>query len=205
MNELKVVAAFFMAVFIAISDLAAQQAKPLMVAVLANATSLPSHGRQIFSSVHPGIMVGTAFKRNKSTKNQLYQTLKLGYNYHQFVQHSVQLYTELEYKKIVSNRVNITGAIGAGYVHLFSATQVFRRKDNGQYEEKPNWGRPQVMGTFALGTGYLLNQNSARPVEIFVRYQFWVQAPFVRQYVPVLPNTSLILGLNYPLFKATIN
>jgi hypothetical protein len=183
------------------SDLLAQQSRPLSVAVFSNATALPTRSGEIFRSLHPGIAVGTAFQYNKSPRNQIFQTLKLGYIYHQFVQHSVQLYSELEYKKMVGNRVNIAGAVGAGYVHLFSATQVFRRNDNGQYEKKPNWGRPQVMGTFALGAGYLLNQNSEKPLEIFTRYQFWVQAPFVRQYVPVLPNTALHLGLNYPLFK----
>ena len=179
----------------------AQQARPIMVAVLANATTLPSHGKEIFSSVHPGFALGTAFRVNNSPKNQLSQTLKFGYNYHQFVHHSVQVYSELEYKKPITPRVNVTGAIGAGYAHIFTATQVFRRKEDGQYEEKPNWGRPQVMGTFALGAGYILNSQSEKPLEIFTRYQFWVQAPYVRKYVPVLPNTSLLIGLNYPFFK----
>ncbi len=91
--------------------------------------------------------------------------------------------------------------MGVGYAHIFTATQVFRRNNAGQYEEKPNWGRPQVMGTFALGAGYHLNRNREKPMEIFTRYQFWVQAPYVKKYVPVLPNTTFQLGLNYPLFK----
>ena len=181
--------------------LKAQQLRPLTVSVLANATALPTHTSEIFRSVHPGLAIGTAFRYNQSPVNQLSQTLKIGYLYHQFVHHSVQIYSEFEYKRMLTHRVSLAGAIGTGYVHLFSATQVFRRNEEGLYEEKPNWGRPQVMGTFALGGGYLLNRNSNKPLEIFARYQFWVQAPFVRQYVPVLPNTALHLGFNYPLFK----
>ncbi|MGV3588671.1 MAG: hypothetical protein ACO1OF_16830 [Adhaeribacter sp.] len=178
-----------------------QQQRPLSIAVLANATALPTRTGEIFRSIHPGLAVGTAFRYNQNPVNQLSQTLKVGYVYHQFVQHSVQVYSELEYKRLIRQRVSLAGALGAGYVHIFSATQVFRRNDNGGYEEKPNWGRPQVMGSLALGLGYLLNPTSDKPLEIFARYQFWVEAPFVRQYVPVLPNTALHLGLNYPLFN----
>ncbi|GEO06663.1 hypothetical protein AAE02nite_43270 [Adhaeribacter aerolatus] len=166
---------------------------------------MPTRTGEIFRSVHPGIAVGTSFRYNQSPVNQLSQTIKLGYVFHQFVQHSVQLYSELEYKRFIGRRISLAGAAGAGYVHIFSATQVFKRDEDGHYKEKPDWGRPQVMGTFALGAGYLLNQNSERPVEIFTRYQFWVEAPFVRQYVPVLPNTALHLGLNYPLFERKNN
>ncbi len=187
--------------FFVAPGLMAQQVRPLSVSVLANATALPTRTGEIFQSVHPGFNVGTSFRYNQSASNQLSQTLKIGYIFHQFVQHSVQVYSEFEYKKMLGQRINLAGAVGAGYVHLFSATQVFRRNDDGDYEAKPNWGRPQVMGTLALGAGYLINQNSEKPLEVFTRYQFWLQAPFVRQYVRVLPNTALHLGLNYPLFK----
>ena len=182
------------------ADLFAQEDRPITVAVFANATTLPTNSSEIFRSIHPGLVVGTAFRYKARAKNQLSQTLKVGYAYHQFVQHTVQVYSELEYKRVLGNRINVSGAAGPGYVHIFSATQVFRRADNGSYEKKPNWGRPQVMGTFALGLGYLVNPNSENPMEVFTRYQFWVQAPFVRQYVPVLPNTAMHVGISYPLF-----
>lgn len=183
------------------SGLRAQEPLPLTVAVVANATALPTRSGEIFKSFHPGLVVGTAFRHNNSLKNQLAQTLKVGYIYHQFVHHSVQLYSEFEYKRMIGRRLNISGAIGGGYIHLFSATQVFRRNEQGQYEKKPNRGRPQVMGTTALSIGYRLNHDAVRPVEIFTRYQFFVQGPFVNEYVPVLPNAALHLGVSYPLFK----
>ncbi|QMU29897.1 hypothetical protein [Adhaeribacter radiodurans] len=187
--------------FIITSETIAQSVRPLTVAVLANATALPTRSKEIFTNLHPGLVVGTSFRYNHSTQNQLSQTVKLGYLYHRFVHHAVQLYSEFEYKRRLKQRFNLATGIGVGYVHLFSATQVFKRNDQGQYEKKPNWGRPQVMGSFALGLGYQLNPNEEKPIEIFVRYQFLVQAPFVRQYVPVLPNTALHMGLSYPLFK----
>ena len=200
MTKLKILSLSLLVLFGA-SSLLAQEHRPLSVAVLANATTLPTRSGEILRSPHPGLVVGTAFRYNESPKNQLAQTLKLGYIYHQFVHHSVQLYSEFEYKRMLSSRVSISGAIGLGYIHLFPATGVFHRNDQGQYEKKPNRGRPQLMGTTALGVGYLLNPNGKNPFEIFTRYQFFVQGPFVRQYVPVLPNTALQLGVNYPLFK----
>ncbi len=179
----------------------AQPVRPLTVAVLANATALPTNSKEIFTNLHPGLVVGTAFRYNQNTQNQLSQTVKVGYLYHRFVHHAVQLYSELEYKRMLKQKFNITGALGAGYVHLFSATEVFRRNDQGDYEAKPKWGRPQAMGSLALGLGYQVNQGTEKPIEIFARYQFLVQAPFVRQYVPVLPNTALHLGLSYPIFN----
>lgn len=197
----KIKIGLFMLMWLGIApNINAQKIRPLYVSVLANGTVLPTQTNEIFHSVHPGITAGTAFRYNGSSKNQLAQTIKVGYNYHQFVHHSLQVYSELEYKKILGRRVTLASALGAGYVHLFSATEVFRKNDNGTYETKPNWGRPQIMGTSALAAGYLLNQSSLKPIEIFIRYQFWLQTPFVRQYVPILPNTALHLGLNYPLF-----
>lgn len=198
--KLKILA-FLLPALIMAGPLLAQETRPLTVAVLANATTLPTQPGEIFQNAHPGLLLGTAFRYNESPKNQLAQTVKLGYIFHQFVHHSVQLYSEFEYKRMVHSRINIAGAIGAGYIHLFSATEVFRRNDQGQYEEKPNWGRPQLMGSIALGAGYMLNPDGQKPVEIFMRYQFFVQGPFVRQYVPILPNTNLQLGINYPLLK----
>lgn len=182
-------------------DLFAQEQRPLSVALVANATALPTRSGEIFRSAHPGLVVGTSFRYNKSPIDQIAQTIKLGYIYHQFVHHSVQLYTEFEYKRMLSSRINLSGAVGGGYVHLFSATQVFERNNQGQYEKRANAGRPQVMGSMALGLGYLLNQDGEKPMELFTRFQFFVQGPFVRNYVPVLPNTALHLGLSYPLFK----
>lgn len=182
------------------SGLLAQQDRPLTVALIANATSLPTRPGEIFQSVHPGIMLGTSFRYNKDPKNQLAQTLKIGYIYHQFVHHSVPIFSELEYKRIIGSQFSISGAIGVGYVHLFPATEVFERNDQGEYVKKPAWGRPQLMVSTALGLGYLLNPGGEKPMEIFTRYQFSIQGPFVRQYVPLLPNTALHLGLSYPLF-----
>lgn len=183
------------------ANLLAQEYRPLMVAVVANATTLPTRSGEIFHNFHPGFVLGTSFRYNESPKNHFAQTLKIGYIYHQFVHHSVQLYSEFEYKRMLSSRLALSGAVGLGYIHLFMATQVFERNEQGHYDRMPNRGRPQIMGTTALGVGYLLNPGGEKPIELFTRYQFFVQGPFVRQYVPVLPNTALHLGVNYPLFK----
>ncbi|MGZ5304719.1 MAG: hypothetical protein ACXWDO_11440, partial [Bacteroidia bacterium] len=65
---------------------------------------------------------------------------------------------------------------------------------DGVYVRKPNYGKPEAMGSIAVGAGYKINDG----VRIFTNYQFWLQAPFIKQYVPVLPNTALHLGISYP-------
>ncbi len=186
------------------------QPYPLIVSAFSNASALPTSPGQIFEKIHPGIMVGTAFRYNKNQTHQLSQTVKLGFFHHRFVQSAVQLYSEFAYRYELKNGLGFDAMAGAGYVHSIPHTEILVLNNDGVYEKKTNLGKPEFMGSTAIGLGYTFKKNQflrkkthpiylAHPIRIFANYQFWLQAPFIKQYVPVLPNTALHIGLAYQL------
>lgn len=175
---------------------------PISLSLFNNGTSLPGTGfAGIFSrTIHPGITMGTYHLYRQEKKHELFQTLKLGYFYHRHAQHAVQLYSELGYRYLTGSGFYLEGNIGAGYLHSFADLQQFKLED-GQYKKKVNLGRPQIMASLSLAAGYDLKTKCNLPLRLFVQYQFWLQTPFVKKYVPLLPNAALHLGAIYALPK----
>lgn len=167
------------------------QRRQLTLDLFGNATTLPTHPVQIFKPVHPGLTIGMEFPYNDNTKHRIGQTVKLGLFYHQLVQTGVQLYSELHYSYQVKGGFGLDAQAGIGYIHSIPNHQIFKL-NNGVYEKKTNLGKPEFMGSIAIGAGYYINPEKTN--RIFASYQFWLQAPFVNQYVPVLPNTALHIG-----------
>jgi hypothetical protein len=178
---------------------------PISVSVFNNGTSLPGQGfAGIFSrTIHPGISLGTYHLYRKKSKHELFQTLKLGYFYHQFAQHGIQLYSELGYRYFTKAGIYGEGLLGLGYLHSIPDVEQFRL-ENGRYVKKASYGRPQFMGTVSLAAGYDLHTSLRWPLRIFLQYQFWLQTPFVNKYVPLLPNTAFHLGAVYQLSKKKV-
>ena len=170
---------------------------PITVSVFNNGTSLPGTGYAgVFSkTVHPGITLGTYHLYQSKKKHELFQSFKLGYFFHRHAQHAVQLYSELGYRYLTASGFYADAALGAGYLHSFADVQQFKFED-GVYKKKPNLGRPQLMATFAVSAGYDFAKQKL-PLRLFAQYQFWMQTPFVKKYVPLLPNTALHLGIIY--------
>ncbi len=185
-----------------VSSVVAQDKKfPVSISLFNNGTSLPGQGYiGVFSkTIHPGLNIGTYHLYRKQKKSELFQTVKLGYFYHRHAQHGLQLYSELGYRYLTSAGIYGEALLGAGYLHSFADVQQFKW-ENGSYVKKANWGRPQFMGTVSLAAGYDFQKNKL-PLRAFLQYQFWLQAPFVNKYVPLLPNSALHLGVIYFLPK----
>lgn len=176
------------------------QSWPLSVAISNNATQLPSL-RLFTTPVHPGITIGTEYSYNKAAKHQFFQTLNLGYVYHRYLHHAINLYTEGGYRFRTPKGFSIATKIGAGYQQEISDTHIFKTNDDGDYEQTRRLGRPQFTAGFALQPSYSLGQQ--KEWTIFLEYRFFIQAPFVKQYVPVLPNTVLQLGVSRMLFPSS--
>ncbi|HVD97963.1 MAG TPA: hypothetical protein VNB90_07135 [Cytophagaceae bacterium] len=160
-----------------------------------NAASLPQQGfgTAFKSPIHPGLAVGTEFSLKKWKRTELYQTVKLGYFYHRFVQHAIQLYSETGYRYTHRSGLGVYGQLGAGYLHSFIDQQVFVF-ENGSYHEKKLPSRPQLMISLTPGIYYDFNKKCHWPVTVFFAYQAWLQLPYVKKYVTVFPNTALQLG-----------
>lgn len=171
---------------------------PLSLSVFNNGTALPGSGfAGVWNrSVHPGLQAGYQHTYRKRPNSSLFQTAKLGYFYHRFAQQAIQLYTEVGYEYRLA--FGLYGALtaGGGYLHAFPGVEVYKMH-NGNYKTGAGWGRPQAMFSTALTVGYDLERCTSVPVRPFVQYQFWMQAPFVKGYVPLLPNTALHIGIQY--------
>jgi hypothetical protein len=71
--------------------------------------------------------------------------------------------------------------------------------DDGEYERIRSLGKPQIMFDFGLECSYRFNEKMVGSLQ----YKTFIQAPFIKSYVPMLPYNSLQLGLSYNLKNAT--
>lgn len=165
-----------------------------------NATQLPMAS---FSAVwkqplHPGITAGYEFHWKENSN--WFQTVKIGYFYHQFVQSGIQLYSDFGYRKTFKKGLFIDASICVGYLHSFILADQAKLNFGGNYETKNGVGRAQAMAGLTPGFGYRF-QLKDRMVSVFTNYQVWLQFPFVPGYVPILPNGSVHLGARVAINK----
>lgn len=170
--------------------------KPLIVSIFNAGAQLPSL-RLITTPLHPGVSAGTEFPYNNSEKNRFFQTVKAGIYYHQYIQTSVQVYSEAGYRRSVWKGTAAEFRLGVGYLHAFTSTEVFRLED-GIYRKRPDWGRPQFMGSTALGVSYR-KPGAEKAPRFFLDYQFFLQMPFIKKYVPMAPATVFHIGAAFPM------
>lgn len=161
-----------------------------------NATAMPLGGKLgIFHSpLHPGVTAGASQYLKQHMRHQVFLSIKIAYLYQQRVQQGIQLYPELGYRFVFNNGIGMGPRLGLGYMHAFTDLQQFRFNEQGAYERVPNRGIPSFMASFGIEVSYDLQKKISIPVRIFTNYQLWFQTPFVRSYVPVLPNAALHLG-----------
>jgi hypothetical protein len=181
--------------------------REISVSAFNNAIALPFSGTAgiIHSPLHPGLTFGLGSRLNTHPHHQLLLSLQLAYVYQQRAQHGIQVYPELGYRFALNNGIGIESGVGLGYMHAFTNLQQFRLNASGDYEKVPNTGRPSLIASVAIGLSYALLRKKEQPLRLFTRYQVWFQTPFVRSYVPVLPNAALHLGIAYTLARKKQN
>lgn len=172
---------------------------PLEISLFNNATLLPGAAEAgVFGwPIHPGVRAGLLFTLQQREKSTWFQTAQLAYHYHRYVHHGLQLYSDLGYQRALSPLFDIEGRLSLGYLHAISAIPSFELKE-GSYQKRNNWGRAQMTAGATLGVGYEVAPNW----RLFLQSQFYLQIPFVREYVPILPNLAFHTGVQFPL---TIN
>jgi hypothetical protein len=175
---------------------------PAVISVFNLASELPGTGYLgVFTNpVHPGISFGTEYTYNSNPKHQLFQTANLSYFFHQYAQHGIQLYSEFGYRYWLKNGLHFGPKLGIGYLHSIPDAQVFELNKNGKYDRKTNFGRAQFMADFVVQIGYEFQPEN--PIDVFLNYQFFMQMPFVNEYVPLLPNSALHVGVAFYPFKS---
>lgn len=180
--------------------------KEMLISVFNNATALPLSGKLgIFHApLHPGISAGASTNLNQHLQHQLFVNVKIAYLYQQRVQHGIQLYPELGYRFVLNSGIGIGPKLGLGYMHAFTDLQQFELNNQGEYKRVNRSGTPSLMASFGVELGYDLQKITTIPVRLFTHYQLWFQTPFVRSYVPVLPNAALHVGFAFYLTKKDI-
>lgn len=197
----------------------AWKSKPFSIAIINNATLLPPESliAPFKGPLHPGIALTYEFGWKETIKNPVFQnvdTYALGgrrvftgkwfqniglswYN-HKYVNHAFVLSTQAGYRLYIK-KFSAEVSIHAGFMEAMLYTEKFKRKD-GMWKATFNPGRAYFIGGAGIGLGYDagFKYNTRR---LFINYDFRVQTPFVKSYVPVLPNGILSLGIQFTLFR----
>jgi hypothetical protein len=179
----------------------AQRKKEISIAVVNAASAYPfsQFGNLVTKVEHPGMELGYSFNWKTKTRHDWYEELKLSYFYHRFVQHAFLLYSDVGYRYKFSPHWTGQMAIGAGYLHSIPATAKLKLDNNGEYKNDKGIGRAQAMAVLNFSVGYIIHPSGKRSLKIFTTYQQFLQTPFVKAYVPVLPYNSLLFGISMPL------
>ena len=185
--------------FFCFSNLYAQKHKLKYISIAATTlhTDFPfgSFSELFTKEFHPGIEIGTGFNWKTKQNHDWFQTIKVGYSYQRFVQHTIPLYTEFGYRYKFFKTFSAEASVGAGYLHAISAEPIFVLQDDGSYEKKPNLGKPQAMGTVSFAIDKKISSPGAN---VFLNYQQRIQFPFIKSYVPLLPANIIMLGIRFP-------
>ena len=148
-----------------------------------------------YEDVNPGFSFGP----NKNIFHSRHVFLGLRFHYFrlQKVQHSVAIAGEAGYKFQLPAGFSLQPNLGAGIMQAFPEGKLFKLNSEGAYMQKRNLGRTQFL--------LLLNEKLEKKVTskghtVFLIYQQSLQAPFINEYVPLLPFNSLCIGISFPNF-----
>lgn len=178
-------------------SLKAQQNKNLSIAVFTTQNAMPfgKASGLLSETFHPGIEAGIGKILSVKPKHKWYAEARLGYFYHRFVQHGIPLYLNLGYRHQITTRIAGRVSLGTGYMHSIPATAQLKQNNNGEYSKRKGAGRMQALAAMGLGLEYEAFRRTQNPLGFFIEYQQKIQFPFVKSYVPLLPYTSLFVGI----------
>lgn len=165
-------------------------------------TSFPGSGNLLLTSttLHPGLDVYFSNSIKSYKKHQFYWSAHTGLFYHRLSQWAVRAFGSIGYQQFFLNhRISISTDLYAGYLHSIPDLQVFKLNSNQNYERSGKWGRPQALAAFGLKPSYHLKLRTQQDIQIFFEYQFMIQTPFVKNYVPVLPYSIFQIGIGIPI------
>ena len=154
------------------------------------------------SPIHPGINITGSFQWNKNTNFQLKQDGILGFFHHPHFQNVVQLYTESHLKISVKDKIYVSPLVlGGGYFMSFLLMDSFTW-DGSSYSTSPvslkhNWVI-SLGSNIEIPTGF---QIWNRIVHITAKCRLHVQGVIVRENIPIIAYTPIMLGVSLPLEK----
>ena len=154
------------------------------------------------SPIHPGINITGSLQWNKNTKLQLKQDGVLGFFHHPHFQNVMQLYTESHLKINVKDKIYVSPLVlGGGYYMSFLLMDSFTW-DGSSYSTssvslKHNWVI-SLGSNIEIPTGF---QIWSRKVHVTAKYRLHVQGVIVRENIPIIAYTPIMLGVSIPVEK----
>jgi len=146
--------------------------------------------------IHPGIELGTEITWNHTRKYDWIQTFKLGYSFHEYVQHTINFYTEGGMRYHLPWQMNLNGKLGVGYTYAIEDSKVFILDEEGKYIERQELGRSNLMATIGFELHKRIDKKGS---SVFIGYQQRIQFGFINAYVPMLPLNIGSVGVSFPL------
>lgn len=150
-----------------------------------------------YKDFHPGLDIGYGTVLKNKNKHQWFLEGRLSYMFHRWVQHNIALYVDAGYRYAVTPSWLAEIKSGGGYQLSIPHSKVFTITESDGITKKKNFGRFQVIGNLGLG----ISKNLVPPfgTRIFMEYRQQIQTPFIKEYVPVLPYNSLLIGVAVPI------
>ena len=174
------------------------QAWPVTIEIGQRALALP--GGVSFSHANPAFVVGTEYVWADGWAGALQQTLRLGWLTSEALDNGLLVATETTYRYAWRFGLFAGIGLGLGYLHGFHPRAIYRRDSAGRYERATDWGRPTGVGSIVQAIGFDLSRQTSLPVAIDLRYQFFLQTPFVGD-LPVAPQSILAVGLRFDVWN----
>lgn len=150
--------------------------------------------KNVFTSkYHAGISAGIINNIKEKKKSTIYYDIRLGVYHHRFIQTGIQLYSNIGFRYKLPKQFYVSSEIGAGYLHAILHQKIFKADENGNYSKVRTIGKPQTIFALGISAGKQV-KICKKQSNIFISYQPWFQLPYIKSYVPLLPNNSLHLG-----------
>lgn len=151
----------------------------------------------VHKEFHPGFEISRGKILKHSNTHQWLGELTLSYLYHRWVQQNLAVSANGSYRRLLGECWAASVKLGAGYQLSMPADKVYAITNEG-LKEKGHVLRSQVIAAFAIGAD---RKISAKGAKIFMEYQQKIQTPFIKEYVPLLPYNTLLLGVIIPIHK----
>ncbi len=155
-----------------------------------------------FSNFHPGINGLASYKYNKNERLQLRQDIIIGVFYHKHFQTVIQLYSELNLKIKIFNKLYWSPIVfGGGYLASILNMQSFIW-DGNQYIVKKSTLKNNWL--ISLGTNIEIPTNIQllqRFINLTLKYRIQIQGTIIKSNVPIIAYSPLSIGINLPFNK----
>ncbi len=162
-----------------------------------HAVALPFGHLPVQGPLGPALDAGVEHRWVEGGAFALAQDARLGAFDHVLFGTSATLGTDLLARVTLPAGPTAEAGLGVGGSYAWRAREVLAwDEEAGTYAPAADPGRPGLTAGFVLGLGYDLGEVTAAPLAVQLRYQWFVQGPFLPA-LPLGPQGILSVGLRW--------